>query len=271
VTPHVAIYSEKGGVGKTALATGLAAVAGTRGQRVLVVDLDPRATATDELGVTKVAYSVNDLLYQDPGEADPVDVRGLATEAVVPAGKDWPDGVLVLAAERALAHREADPTTGMELRLRRSLEGVPEALGVDLVLLDVPPRAGGKLAGAALIDATHVLIPATLDEDGRVGAREARTSVRRVAASARPELELAGVVRNIVEGRRTNLAGAIEQWLREEYPDLLLPVTIPRHVVRQETRFARVPITAASAAGPEARALCAAYGAVLDHLLTLGG
>ncbi len=267
--PAVAIYSEKGGVGKTALATGLAAVAGQRGLGVLVVDLDPRATATDELGVDKPEYTVNDLLYQDP-DAEPVDVRGLAAEAVSPAGKDWPESVRVLAAERALAHREADPTTGMELRLRRSLEGVPEQLGIDLIVMDVPPRAGGKLAGAALIGATDALIPATLDEDGRVGAREARTSVRRVKTSANPELDVLGVVRNIVDTRRTNLAAAIEQWLAEEYVGLLLDVIIPRHVVRQETRFARVPITAKSADGREARLLCSAYGAVLDHVLTRG-
>ncbi len=258
--PAVAIYSEKGGVGKTALATGLAAVAGQRGLGVLVVDLDPRATATDELGVDKPEYTVNDLLYQDP-DAEPVDVRGLAAEAVSPAGKDWPESVRVLAAERALAHREADPTTGMELRLRRSLEGVPEQLGIDLIVMDVPPRAGGKLAGAALIGATDALIPATLDEDGRVGAREARTSVRRVKTSANPELDVLGVVRNIVDTRRR---------LAEEYVGLLLDVIIPRHVVRQETRFARVPITAKSADGREARLLCSAYGAVLDHVLTRG-
>jgi chromosome partitioning protein len=44
-------YSEKGGVGKTSITNGLAAVAGDRGMRVLVVDLDLRATASVELGL----------------------------------------------------------------------------------------------------------------------------------------------------------------------------------------------------------------------------
>ena len=47
----VAQFGEKGGTGKSSLTNGLAAVAADRGMRVVVVDVDPRATATDELGV----------------------------------------------------------------------------------------------------------------------------------------------------------------------------------------------------------------------------
>ena len=61
----VAQCGEKGGTGKSSLTNGLAAVAGDRGMRVVVCDVDPRATATDELGVKvgKQTLTLNDLLY----------------------------------------------------------------------------------------------------------------------------------------------------------------------------------------------------------------
>src|SRR5262249_38445206 len=96
--PVIIIYSEKGGVGKTALTNALAAVLGQFGVRVLVIDLPPRATATDELGVIKPEFTVNDLLYADPGVAEQEDPRGLAAQAISPAGPEWPDTVRLLAS-----------------------------------------------------------------------------------------------------------------------------------------------------------------------------
>lgn len=259
---RVAIYSEKGGVGKTALTVGMAAVAADRGLKVLVIDLDPRATATDELGITDPAWTVNDLLYVDP-EADPVSPRGLAADAILTPGEPWPAGLDLLAAERALGRREADPTAHMESRLALSLEGVADRY--DLVLMDVPPRAGGKLVAAALTAATSVLVPLTLDDDGRIGAADAQRSVERHAVTAGQDLAVRGVVRNIVEGTVTNLATEINRWAVETYGPLLLRTRIPRYNVRRETRFAHVPITAANTVN--SRALVSAYGDVLDTLL----
>ena len=47
----LALANQKGGVGKTSVTLGLADVLATRGQRVLVVDIDPQANATAGLGL----------------------------------------------------------------------------------------------------------------------------------------------------------------------------------------------------------------------------
>lgn len=256
----VAVYSEKGGVGKSALAGGLVAAARAQGLPVAAGDLDPRATFSAELGISPdeaPAFTMNDLLALDPEGAS-----GLASDAFTPASDDWP-GVRVIAAERALANRESDNTAvGLEFRLRLALNG---ALTHDEVaILDLPPRAGGKLVTAALVAATHVVIPATLDEDGRIGAAEALATIKLVKdLGMNPSLNVVGIVPSIVPGGRNSLKTAIGDFLSETYGELYRPdLAIPRHSIRQQTRFACVPIT--SATGPESKALQAAYGKILD-------
>lgn len=264
-TPVVAVDSEKGGVGKSALAGGLVAVMSARGYRVLAADLDPRATLTAELDAEGGQFSINDLLYSDP-TADPdelPELAGLAAQAVRPAGAAW-KGVDVLAAERALAHRETDPATGLEQRLATSLRGVTE--GYDLVVLDLPPRAGGKLVGAGMLAATHVLYPATLDEDGLVGVRDARRT-RKVLSQSGSNVTEVGVLRNVV-AQRTKLAKFYDDTLWDEFDGLLLDTVIPRRVIRQEARGGCVPVSDAST--PDAAELVTAYTAVLNEIARRG-
>ncbi|MGI5488871.1 ParA family protein [Microtetraspora malaysiensis] len=150
---RLAEYSEKGGVGKTSITNGLAAVAGDRGMRVLVVDLDPRATASVELGLPipeagdPEIFTLNDLLFLDMSDDNPVDPREAIHDTIHPAGDSWPATVRVLPAERKLAHREAD-SGPIEMRLRSGLTAVADEF--DLILFDLPPRASGKLITAGL-------------------------------------------------------------------------------------------------------------------------
>lgn len=265
-TARVAIMSEKGGVGKTALTTGLAAVATDAGLRVCVVDLDPRATATEELGIVAPEWSVNDVLYVDPTETEPVDITGAAAEALLPAGDGWPDTLRVLASERALGHREHDNAPGLELRLRMALAGVAEQF--DLVLFDVPPRAAGKLASSAVFAASHAIFPATLTQDGLVGMQDALASVRKLRIY-HPEgaqaIHIVGLVRNIVDRRVTSLASMYDGRFHEEHPDLLLNnVAIPAYTVRGESRSACLPITALTT--PETTLLRRGYTSVLNSI-----
>ncbi|MFE5522554.1 ParA family protein [Streptomyces virginiae] len=262
---RVASYSEKGGVGKSALAAGLAAVARRRALAgrigtVYTADLDPRGTFTSELGLDTEALpcSLNDLLAADPkGE------KGLAADVMLEAAEAW-SGVRVLAAERALANRETDQATALEFRLRSGLDGV--VTDDDLAVIDLPPRAGGKLVVSGLIAATHVVIPATLDEDGRVGAREALDTIRQVQETYNPGLQVVGIVPSIVPGGKSTLGDVIGKFLADTYGPLYRDdLAIPRYSIRQQTRFARVPIT--SQTGKEATALMTAY----DSILTAAG
>jgi len=267
----IASYSEKGGVGKTSLAAGLTAVAADQGSSVVAVDLDPRASLTTELGVdSSPPFSVNDLLYLDPKAKEaPPDPAEVVTDALVPAGKAWPEAVRVLGAERALAHRETDSTLGMDTRLARAVDGMH---GVDLVVIDMPPRAGGKLTAVGLAAATHVIIPATLTTDGIEGVEHALTTLG-LAMTPRglnPALTITGIVRSIVPRERDlrEIHREFDRQLSERWEALLLPTMIRNYSIREEARFAATPITAAP--GREAGYLAQAYREVLGQVLPTG-
>ncbi|MCB0953665.1 MAG: AAA family ATPase, partial [Microthrixaceae bacterium] len=72
-----AVVNQKGGVGKTTVALGLASALGAARRSVLVVDLDPQANATTGLGIFEAERTIDTVLTEDRA--------GSAADAVVPA------------------------------------------------------------------------------------------------------------------------------------------------------------------------------------------
>jgi chromosome partitioning protein len=139
-----AIWNEKGGSGKTSTAVCLAEALAERGERVLVIDLDPQAQATLWLGCESDGRGVLAALTEG---AD------LSPAPTVIEGVDLVgSGRAMLAAERQMV---ATPV-GADLLLRRSLSRLGPSWSV--VLLDCPP-AFGKATSAALVAASELLVP----------------------------------------------------------------------------------------------------------------
>ncbi len=173
--PVVAVLSMKGGVGKTSVALGLASAAWDRGQRVLVVDLDPQANATMALDATGASFTTSDVL----ADARP----GVAADAVTATG--WGDHVDVIAAERGLEHRTIASGRTSALRLRTALATLPRAY--DLVVIDCPPSLG-ELTRNALCAADRAIVVTEPSHFALHGASEALEAIGVVAATANPRL-----------------------------------------------------------------------------------
>ncbi|MDJ0377991.1 ParA family protein [Cryobacterium sp. PH31-L1] len=141
----VAVYSTKGGVGKTTAAVNLAWEA-SRECRVLLWDLDPQGASTYVLNVKpRVKGGVNSLI-RGKTEMD-VAIRSTAYKnlAVLPADETYRDLDLVLNAAKKSTHRIA-----------KVLESV--AKDYDVVILDCPPGES-RVAENALNAADLVVLP----------------------------------------------------------------------------------------------------------------
>jgi chromosome partitioning protein len=148
----VAVVSKKGGVGKTTTAVSLASALAGHGHRVLLVDLDPQASASLWLGVERaqLAPSVADVMLG--GLAPTAGIRSTATEGLdlLTASAD------LLRCERELSIRR-DRDRVLRDRLRPAIEG-----RYDHVLVDAPAGMS-LLTVSALVAADTYLVPATPD------------------------------------------------------------------------------------------------------------
>mgnify|MGYP004556775101 CR=1 FL=1 len=85
----LAVSNYKGGVGKTTTAVNLAAIYAARGLRVLLIDLDPQASATDYFGLYDRAAADGRtsirLLYENAAVADVAYETGIENLSVIPS------------------------------------------------------------------------------------------------------------------------------------------------------------------------------------------
>lgn len=218
----VAVTNQKGGSGKTTTAVNLAAAIGERGKRVLVVDLDPQASASAWLGVRDGGKGLFEVLTDNGNLLDLV--RKTDAEGVDLA----PSSPWLMGVEKALAGE-----VGAETILRRRVGRLPGDRW-DFVLFDCPPSLG-LLAVSALVAAGEVLVPVEAHVMALAGLASLLQTVERVRDRLNPELAVSAILACRVDAR-TNLSKDVVDRLRERFGDLVL-----KAVVRENVRLAEAP------------------------------
>ena len=127
----IAVANQKGGVGKSTTVVNLAAYLGSRGKKVLCVDMDAQGNATTGFGVHKKELKCSSYEVLT-GKAD-IDQAIVQTEA---------ENVSLLPATADLAGAETE-LVSMEnrfIRLKMQLLTVRDQF--DFILIDCPPALG---------------------------------------------------------------------------------------------------------------------------------
>lgn len=192
------LANQKGGVGKSAVATLLAQYLAHHGQRVLAIDLDHQGNLSSPIrlsGRAVVATVTSDQLLTGP---TPVVPDGRLV--LVPAG----DALLVL-------ERQPGQHAGYVQRLRAFARGVQDRF--DVCVVDTNPNPDIRLI-AALANGDHVLSPIQLNQEAIDGVRallhHPRVGFHRIRAALNPGLQMMGLLPTMVESTPFQRANFLE-------------------------------------------------------------
>lgn len=219
-TRIITISNQKGGVGKTTTAVNLAAALARKGQRVLVIDLDPQGNASTALGVEhhNSVQGSYEVLVEDLPMLDAV--------------QQSPEhhNLFCLPATINLAGAEIDMVGFQEREqvLRKALDKYLEVRALDYVFIDSPPSLG-LLTVNALCAATEVLVPIQCEYYALEGVTQLVSNIERVKRALNPSLVISSILLTMYD-TRTKLAAEVVEEVRKYFPAQTLSALIPRSV-----------------------------------------
>lgn len=217
----IAFANQKGGVAKTTTTLNLGVALAEKGQRVLLVDLDPQGNLTmsqgwnpDEIDRSMFDVLVHKLPITEIIRSNEVDV---AVSSIDLAG-----------AELALSSM-----IGRERALEKGVAPVKETY--DYVLIDTPPSLG-LLTINALVASDGVIVPVQCEYLSLRGLVQLENTLSMIRDNLNPRVEIQGILPTMFDKRLLHSREAVDI-LKENFGDLVLNTKI-----RKTVRYAEAPV-----------------------------
>lgn len=227
----IAIFNQKGGVGKTTTNINLAACLALKGKRILILDIDPQGNTTSGIGIikrglTKTTYEV--LVNDDIDAEKAILSTGLKNLDIIPAS------VQLAGAEIELVQLE-----GRERRLKKAIDQIKDKY--DYIFIDCPPSLG-LLTINSLTAVDSVLIPIQCEFYALEGVSQLMSTIELVKKNLNEKLQIEGVILSMFDGR-TNLSIQVVEEVKKYFRDKVYSTVIPRNVRLAEAPSYGLPIT----------------------------
>ena len=226
----IAIFNQKGGVGKTTTNINLAACLAMKGKKVLILDIDPQGNTTSGVGLSKktLAVTTHEILIEDDHHPE---------EAIVSTGVPNLD-IMPASVQLAGAEVELINMAGREKRLKMAIDIVKD--NYDYIFVDCPPSLG-ILTINALTAVDSVLIPIQCEFYALEGVSQLMSTIDIVRTNLNPELKIEGVILSMFDGR-TNLSIQVVEEVKRYFKDKVYTTVIPRNVRLAEAPSHGMPV-----------------------------
>ncbi len=234
---RIAIACEKGGVGKTTLAVGLACGLAADGKRVLVIDTDSQAASTRWLGSDYLPGLTRTFTGQLPLER-------LIRPSCAPGVELVPSSTSLVTLERTV---DGDPNAA--LHLRRAIDAL-EPDRFDFVVFDTPPSLG-IVVTAVLAASQEVLVPVEARPMGLAGLSRILATSGRIQRRLNPGLCDPRLV--VSRTNHTGVSRAVEADVRRRYGARVFQTTLPERIAIARASGLGVPVSVHEPNGPTAR------------------
>jgi chromosome partitioning protein len=226
----IAIFNQKGGVGKTTTNINLAACLALKGKNILIMDIDPQGNTTSGMGISKkeLEYTMYEVLIYEG-----MDPNLAIIDTSVPNLKILPASVQLAGAEIELVQLES-----REHRLKAAVDRIRDQY--DYIFIDCPPSLG-LLTINSLTAVDSVLIPIQCEFYALEGVSQLMSTIELVRKSLNPTLEIQGVILSMFDGR-TNLSIQVVEEVKKYFRDKVYTTVIPRNVRLAEAPSYGMPI-----------------------------
>ena len=225
----IAIFNQKGGVGKTTTCVNFAACLGYKDKKTLLLDLDPQGNSTSGVGVDKseVKQSTYDMLINEVPAKDILIKTEFKNLELLPSNMNL-----------AGAELELDEVEDRAKALKRAL--APIYLEYDYIIIDCPPSLG-LLSINALTAADTLIVPLQCEYYALEGLSQLLGTVRTVKQHYNEHLELEGVLFTMYDSR-LKLNQQVQDEVNEYFPNKAYKAMIPRSVKLAEAPSYGEPI-----------------------------
>ena len=213
----IAIFNQKGGVGKTTTNINLAACLALKGKKILILDIDPQGNASSGFGINKrsLTRSSYELIMGAAPAAECTYETTAKNVSIIPSNINLAGAELELAEAKNRAES-----------LKSALSAV--RYKYDFIIIDCPPSLG-LITINALTASDTVLIPIQCEFYALEGLSQLCNTIRQVKNTYNPQLDIEGVLFTMYDGRLI-LTAQVANEVKRFFPGKVYKTAIPRNV-----------------------------------------